>query len=43
MNRKLNIGLSIAAGLLGGLLSHYISPALVHAQTQAAPFLLCCL
>jgi hypothetical protein len=37
MNRKLNIGLSIAAGLLGGLLSHYISPALVHAQTQAAP------
>jgi predicted transcriptional regulator len=37
MNRKLNIGLSIAAGLLGGLLSHYISPALVRAQTQAAP------
>jgi predicted transcriptional regulator len=37
MNRKLNIGLSIVAGLLGGLLSHYISPGLVHAQTQAEP------
>jgi hypothetical protein len=37
MNRKLNLGLSIAAGLLGGFLSHYISPELVHAQTQAAP------
>jgi hypothetical protein len=37
MNRKLNLGLSIAAGLLGGFLSHYVSPDLVHAQTQAAP------
>ena len=37
MNRKLNLGLSIAAGLLGGFLSHYIPPDLVHAQTQAAP------
>jgi hypothetical protein len=37
MNRKLNLGLSIAAGLLGGFLSHYISPELVHAQAQAAP------
>jgi hypothetical protein len=37
MNRKLNLGLSIAAGLLGGFLSHYISPMPVHAQTQAAP------
>jgi len=37
MNRKLNLGLSIAAGLPGGFLSHYISPGLVHAQTQAAP------
>lgn len=37
MNRQLNLGLSIAAGLLGGFLSHYISPELVRAQTQAAP------
>jgi hypothetical protein len=37
MNRKLNLGLSIAAGLLGGFLSHYVSPALVHAQTPSAP------
>jgi hypothetical protein len=36
MNRKLNLGLSLAAGLLGGFLSHFISPGLVHAQTQAA-------
>ena len=36
MNRQLNLGLSLAAGLLGGFLSHYVSPALVHAQTQAA-------
>jgi hypothetical protein len=35
MDRKWNLGLSIAAGLLGGFLSHYISPVLVHAQ--AAP------
>ena len=37
MNRKLNVGLSLAAGLLGGFLTHYISPRLVHAQTQPAP------
>lgn len=37
MNRKLNLGLSLAAGLLGGFLSRYISPELVHAQAQAAP------
>jgi hypothetical protein len=37
MNRKLNLGLSIAAGLLGGFVSHYISPELVHAQTQPVP------
>jgi len=37
MNRKLNLCLSITAGLFGGFLSHYISPGLVHAQTQAAP------
>lgn len=33
--RKLNLGLSIAAGLLGGFLSHYVSVRPVHAQTQA--------
>ena len=36
MNRKLNLGVSLAAGLLGGFLSHYVSPRLVHAQTQTA-------
>jgi hypothetical protein len=37
MNQKLNLGLSLAAGLLGALLSHYVSPELVHAQTQIVP------
>ena len=32
MTRKLNGGLALAAGLLGGMLSHYVTPALVHAQ-----------
>ena len=36
MNRKLNVGLSFAAGLLGGILSHYISLP-VHAQSNVAP------
>jgi hypothetical protein len=36
MNRHLNLGLSLAAGLLGGILSHYVSSDLVHAQAQAA-------
>jgi hypothetical protein len=31
VNRKLNLGLSLAAGLLGGFLSHYISLESVHA------------
>ena len=37
MNRKLNLGLSLAVGLLGGLISRYISPELVHAQTETVP------
>ena len=41
MNRKLNLGLSLAAGLLGGLLSgvffHYVTPTIVHAQTPEPP------
>ena len=36
MNRQLNLGLSLAAGLLGGLLSHYISVKPVLAQSQTA-------
>lgn len=35
MTGKLNLTLCFAAGLLGGCLSHYISPQLVHAQSQA--------
>ena len=30
-----NVVLSFAAGLLGGAISHYASPQLVHAQSQA--------
>ena len=37
MNRKLNVGLSLAAGLLGGMLSHYVSLEPVRAQLQPAP------
>ena len=34
MNKR-NVVLSFAAGLLGGAISHYVSPQLVHAQSQA--------
>ena len=34
MNRNLNLGLSLAAGLLGGLLSPYIEAKSVLAQSQ---------
>lgn len=37
MNRKLNVGLSIAAGFFGSFLFHYISPVSLHAQAQSAP------
>jgi hypothetical protein len=36
MNRTVQLGLSLAAGLLGGLLSHYVAPEMVHAA-QVAP------
>jgi hypothetical protein len=36
MKRKVHWGLSLAAGLLGGVLSHYVAPEPVHAA-QAAP------
>jgi len=35
--KKLNIGLSIAAGLLAGVFSHYIWTQPVQAQNQPAP------
>ena len=35
MNRKLNLSLALAAGLLGGMLSRYVTPLPV--QAQAAP------
>jgi len=35
--KKLNIGLSIAAGLLGGVFSHYIWTQPVQAQNQPSP------
>jgi hypothetical protein len=35
MSSKFNLSLSLAAGLIGGALSHYISPERVHAQAAA--------
>jgi hypothetical protein len=32
MSRKLNLALALTAGLFGGLLSHYLTPATVFAQ-----------
>jgi hypothetical protein len=37
MNHKMYIGLSLAAGLLGGFLSHYVPSERVHAQTETLP------
>jgi hypothetical protein len=34
MNKR-NVVLSFAAGLLGGAISYYVSPQLVHAESQA--------
>ena len=34
MNRKLNLILALAAGVLGGLTSRYVVPTPVHAQAQ---------
>ena len=36
MNRKLNLSLAFAAGLLGGMLSRYLTPMPVLAQVQAS-------
>jgi len=36
MNRILTVTLALAAGLFGGLLSRYVTPVSVHAQTQTA-------
>ena len=35
MNRNLTLAVSLAAGLLGGLLSHYVALPSVHAQAPA--------
>ena len=37
MNRKWNLSLSLAVGMLGGFLSNYISPKLIHAQEKTVP------
>ena len=37
MNRTFNVALALAAGLLGGLLTHYIAPSAAFAQVQAPP------
>ena len=36
MNTKLNVALALAAGFLGGVLSHYLAPTAVLAQSQPA-------
>ena len=36
MNKK-NLILSFAAALLGGIVSHYVTPQVVHAQSQTQP------
>ena len=35
MNRNLTLAISLAAGLLGGVLSHYVTLPAVHAQAPA--------
>jgi len=35
--RTLNLTLTLAVGLLGGLLSRYVAPTVVRAQTQTPP------
>ena len=37
MNRKTNLILALAAGLLGGLISRYVNLIPAYAQTQPAP------
>lgn len=37
MNPKLNFALALAAGIVGGVLSHYLAPIVVLAQSQNAP------
>ena len=37
MNRKTNLILAMAAGLMGGLISRYINPIPAYAQAQSAP------
>jgi len=35
MKQRLVVSLAVAAGFVGGVLSHYVSPHLVNAQSQA--------
>jgi hypothetical protein len=37
MNKTFNVALALAAGLLGGQLTHYIAPSAAFAQVQAPP------
>ena len=37
MNQKVNLTLALLTGLLGGLFSQYVTPALVRAQTPDTP------
>ena len=35
--KKLNLALALAAGFLGGVLSHYLAPPVVQAESPAVP------
>ncbi len=35
--KKLNLALALASGLVGGVVSHYLAPQTVEAQSPAAP------
>ena len=37
MDQKLNLGLSLVAGLLGGIMSYSVSPRVLRAQEQTPP------
>lgn len=37
MNQKLNLALSLVAGLLGGIMSYNLSPRVLRAQEQPPP------
>jgi hypothetical protein len=35
--KKMNLALALASGLVGGVISHYLAPQTVHAESTASP------